>query len=53
MSPKAIKERKKRFEDGTQSLKDASRKRLCGKTDAVDVPNRPLGNRACCCRIGR
>ena len=53
MRPKSIKEGKKRLEDATQSLKDAPKKRLCGKADAVDVPNIPLGNRACCCRIGR
>ena len=41
-----------------QSRKDAPRKRFKGKPDAPDLPVvkfkvEPLGNKACCCRIGR
>jgi hypothetical protein len=49
----------------SQSSVNAVSKRLYGKADAPDLPNvkfkpeklpipdLPLGNRACCCRIGR
>jgi hypothetical protein len=42
----------------SQSRKDAPRKRFNGKPDAPDLPVvkfkvEPLGNKACCCRIGR
>jgi hypothetical protein len=49
---------KKKRQDATQSLKDAPRKHLCSKADAQDLPVvkfkvEELGNKACCCRIGR
>jgi len=49
---------KKKRQDATQSLKDAPRKRLKARSDAPDLPVvkfmvEELGNKACCCRIGR
>jgi hypothetical protein len=49
---------KKTRQDASKSSKDDRRKRLCGKADAPDLPvvkfkAEELGNRACCCRIGR
>lgn len=49
---------KKKRQDASKSSKDATRKRLCVKADAPDLPVvkfkvEELGNRACCCRIGR
>ncbi len=66
MKRKAVKEGKKRHQDGLKSSQDAVCKRLNGeasrgqlehsvkfKVGPPFIPNRPLGNRACCCRIGR
>jgi len=49
---------KKTRHNAPQSRKDAPRKRLSGKADAPDLPVvkfkvEELGNKACCCRIGR
>ena len=49
---------KKKALKRTQSRKDAPRKRLSGKPDAPDLPVvkfkvEELGNKACCCSIGR
>ena len=49
---------KKTRHNATHSRKDATRKRLCGKADAPDLPVvkfkvEELGNKACCCSIGR
>jgi len=66
MRRKAVKEGKKRHQDTSKSRKDAPRKRLNSKVsrgqrehsvkfkvEPPPIPNRPLGNRACCCRIGK
>jgi hypothetical protein len=49
---------KKTRHNASKSSKDGPRKRLCGKADASDLPVvkfkvEELGNRACCCKIGR
>ena len=56
--PKSSRVANKRHLDGLKSSKDATRKRLCGKADASDLPVvkfrvEELGNKACCCSIGR
>ena len=66
MRRKAPKEGKKRLQDASESSQDRPRKRLGGKVSRghqehsvkfkvkpPPIPNKPLGNRACCCRIGR
>jgi hypothetical protein len=66
MRRKAVKECKKRHQDGLKLSQDRPRKRLVGKVsrgqlehgvkfkvEPPPIPNRPLGNRACCCRIGK
>jgi hypothetical protein len=66
MRRKAPKEDKKRLQDASESSQDRPRKRIVGKVSRgqrehsvkfeVEPPpiyDRPLGNRACCCRIGR
>jgi hypothetical protein len=49
---------KKTRHNASKSSKDAPRKRLCSKADAPDLPVvrfkvEELGNKACCCSIGR
>ena len=56
---------KKTRHNASKSSRNAVSKRLRAKSDAPDLPNvkfkpeklpmpdLPLGNRACCCRIGR
>jgi hypothetical protein len=58
MSAKAPKPASNRPQNASKSSKDATRKRLCGKADAPDLPVvkfkvEQLGNKACCCSIGR
>jgi hypothetical protein len=66
MRRKAPKECKNRPQDGLKSSQDRPRKRLGGnvsrgqrehsvkfKVEPPPIPDRPLGNRACCCRIGK
>jgi len=66
MRRKAPKEGKNRHHDGLKSSQDRPRKRLGGKVsrgqpehsvkfkvEALPIPDMPLGNRACCCRIGK
>jgi len=66
MRRKAAKEGKKRLQDASKSSQDRPRKRLGSKVsrgqpehsvkfkvESLPIPDRPLGNRACCCRIGR
>jgi hypothetical protein len=66
MRRKAVKEGKKRHQDGLKSSQDAVCKRLNGgvsrvqrehsvkfKVEPLQAIDMPLGNRACCCRIGR
>jgi hypothetical protein len=66
MRRKTVKECKNRHQDGLKSSQDSPRKRINGevsrgqrehsvkfKVEPPPIPNRPLGNRACCCRIGR
>ena len=66
MRRKAVKEGKKRLQDASESIQDSPRKRLGGKAsrgqpehsvkfkiEPLPIPDRPLGNRACCCRIGK
>jgi hypothetical protein len=58
MTPKPSKVSKKTRHNASKSSKDATRKRLFGRADAPDLPVvkfkvEELGNRACCCRIGR
>jgi len=66
MRRKAVKEGKNRHQDSLKSSQDRPRKRLGGKVsrgqpehsvkfkvEPLPAINRPLGNRACCCSIGR
>jgi len=66
MRRKAPKEGKNRLQDASESSQDRPRKRLVGKVsrgqpehsvkfkvEPLPIPDRPLGNRACCCRIGK
>jgi len=66
MRRKAVKEGKNRHQDGLKSSKDRPRKRIGSKVsggqpehsvkfkvEPLPIPDIPLGNRACCCRIGR
>jgi hypothetical protein len=58
MTPKPSKVAKKRRYNASKSSKDAVSKRLCSKADAPDLPVvkfrvEELGNKACCCSIGR
>jgi len=66
MRRKAPKEGKNRPQDGLKSSQDRPRKRLGSKVsrgqpehsvkfkvEPLPIPDMPLGNRACCCRIGR
>lgn len=58
MTPKPSKASKKTRYNASKSSKDATRKRLCSKADATDLPVvkfkvEELGNKACCCSIGR
>jgi len=58
MRRKTVKEGKNRHQDGLKSSQDRPRKRLGSKADAPDLPVvkfkvEELGNKACCCRIGR
>jgi len=60
-----VREAKKKRLNLSKSRQDAISRRFGGKHDAVDLPvvkfkveklpmpTLPLGNRACCCRIGR
>jgi hypothetical protein len=58
MTPKPSKASKKTRHNASKSSKNAVSKRLRAKADAPDLPVvkfkvEELGNRACCCRIGR
>jgi len=66
MRRKAVKEGNNKHQDSLKSIQDRPRKRLGGKVsrgqpehsvklkvEPLPIPDRPLGNRACCCRIGR
>ena len=58
MTPKPSKVAKKTRHNASKSSRNAVSRRLCSKSDAPDLPVvkfkvEELGNKACCCSIGR